>query len=145
MEYISDSCQKCFLEWRSTVRSQYGYPLWCFLLMWWSLQTLKSFCDLKQAPWAWFEKFSIVITSLSLRTCHHDSTLYHRYRATGHVLLSLYVDDIIIIGDDTSGITALYSKLAHCFEMKNLGLLHYFLGIEVASSSESYLLSRLST
>jgi len=56
-------------------------------------------------------------------------------------LLFLYVDNIIIIGVDFEGITSLNIALSHHFAMKDLGVLRYFLGIEVVSSSKGYLLS----
>lgn len=54
----------------------------------------KALCGLKQAPCAWFEKFSVVITSLGFIPSHHDSALFVKCTRAGRILLSLYVDDI---------------------------------------------------
>ena len=56
--------------------------------------------------------------------------------------LIVYVDDMIIRGDDTEEITKLQQQLAMEFEMKNLGGLKYFLGIEVARSKQCIFLSQ---
>ena len=56
-------------------------------------------------------------------------------------MLSLYVDDMIITGDDFDGIASLKIALSHRFAMKDLGVLYYFMGVEVASSSKDYFLS----
>jgi len=68
-----------------------------------------------------------------------SSTLY------GIVLLILYVDDMVIIGSDHVTIASLKRYLQSEFEMKDLGFLRYFLGIEVAYSSRGYLLCSRST
>ena len=102
----------------------------------------KALYGLKQAPRAWFEKFSTVITSLGFRASNHDSALFVRCTTAGRIILSLYVDDMIITGDDHDGIESLKRDLAIRFAMKDLGLLRYFLGIEVAQSPKGYLLSQ---
>ena len=102
----------------------------------------KALYGLKQAPRAWFEKFSTVITSLGFRSSNHDSALFIKVTTAGRILLSLYVDDMVITGDDVAGIDRLKLELASRFEMKDLGPLRYFLGIEVAFSPKGYLLSQ---
>ncbi|GKV20598.1 hypothetical protein SLEP1_g30697 [Rubroshorea leprosula] len=70
--------------------------------------------------------------------------LEHLPNKTSHgmVLLLLYVNDIIITGDDILGIHDLKQFLNHKFEMKDLGVLRYFLGLEVTFFDDGYLLSR---
>ena len=57
-------------------------------------------------------------------------------------MLIVYVDDIIITGDDKQGIDDLKRYLQNSFRTKDLGKLHYFLGIKVARSKEGISLSQ---
>lgn len=63
----------------------------------------KALYGLKQKLFAWFEEFSTVVPFLDFTTSHHDPALFFRCTSAGYILLLLYVDDIIIIGDDIDG------------------------------------------
>ncbi|KAJ9560393.1 hypothetical protein OSB04_005553 [Centaurea solstitialis] len=95
----------------------------------------KALYGLKQAPRAWFEKFSKTVLSLGFSASNYDSGLFTRTTDSGSILLLLYVDDMIITGDDSKGIASLKQSLSFSFEMKDLGDLHYFLGLEVLSDA----------
>uniref|UniRef100_A0A2N9HG58 Integrase catalytic domain-containing protein n=1 Tax=Fagus sylvatica TaxID=28930 RepID=A0A2N9HG58_FAGSY len=93
---------------------------------------------LKQAPRAWFAKFNSTISQHSFSASSYDSALFFRRSDHGITLLLLYVDDMIITGDDVQGIQDLKRFLGQHFEMKDLGPLSYFLSLEVTSSSDGY-------
>ncbi|WMV30543.1 hypothetical protein MTR67_023928 [Solanum verrucosum] len=61
----------------------------------------------------------------------------------GIVLLILYVDDMIITGDDTAGISEVKEFFSTNFEMKDLRSLNYFLGIEVLTYDNGISLSEV--
>ena len=72
--------------------------------------------------------------------CHSDHTCFIRCQTQGQcIIILVYVDDIIITGDNTSGIVQVKCGLRRSFDVKNLGHLRYFLGIEVARSGKAYL------
>uniref|UniRef100_A0A2N9EDP9 Integrase catalytic domain-containing protein n=1 Tax=Fagus sylvatica TaxID=28930 RepID=A0A2N9EDP9_FAGSY len=102
----------------------------------------RALYGLKQAPWAWFAKFSFVVAQQGFIPSSYDSTLFIRHTSTSITLILLYVDDMIITGDDPAGIRDLQKFLSQQFEMKDLGTLSYFLGLEVTSSSDGYYLSQ---
>uniref|UniRef100_A0A2N9IJ59 Uncharacterized protein n=1 Tax=Fagus sylvatica TaxID=28930 RepID=A0A2N9IJ59_FAGSY len=102
----------------------------------------RALYGLKQAPRAWFAKFSSVVAQQGFTPSSYDSALFIRHTSTGITLILLYVDDMIITGDDIAGICDLQKFLSQQFEMKDLGTLSYFLGLEVTSSSDGYYLSQ---
>ena len=57
-------------------------------------------------------------------------------RGTFITIMAVYVDDIVIIGDDVEEIKCLKENLGRAFEVRDLGPLRYFLGIEIARSPE---------
>ncbi|KAJ9552526.1 hypothetical protein OSB04_016571 [Centaurea solstitialis] len=100
----------------------------------------KTLYGLKQAPRAWFEKFSTTVLSFGFSASQYDSGLFTQHIEAGSIMLLLYVDDMIITGNDSTAIASLKQSLSSTFEMKDLGKLHYFLGLEVLSdTSGTYL------
>ena len=69
-----------------------------------------------------------------------DPNLYMKIMDDEPVILLLYVDDLFLTGNEKQ-ITDCKKKLAEEFEMKDLGLMHYFLGLEVWQSPEGIFLN----
>ena len=105
-------------------------------------QLRRALYGLKQAPRAWFAKFSSTISQHSFSGSSFDTALFLRRYDHGITIFLLYVDDMIIIGDDMQGIQDLKYFLGRQFEMKDLGPLNYFLGLEVSSSANGYYLTQ---
>ena len=76
-----------------------------------------------------------------LRRCHSNHFVFSHASDREKILLIVYVDDIIITGDNKHGIDDLKRYLQNSFQTKDLGKLRYFLGIEVARSKEGISLS----
>lgn len=70
-----------------------------------------------------------------------DSSLFIYRKLGGIIYLLLYIDDIVT-SNNTKLLTSLVNQLNHALSMKDLSPLHYFLGIEVQSSSSSLFLSQ---
>jgi hypothetical protein len=96
---------------------------------------------LKQAPIAWYGRIDIFLTSLGFTKSKVDSNLYFKVMNDEPVILLLYVDDLFLTGEEKL-ITECKKKLASEFEMKDLGLMHYFLGLEVWQSPERIFLNQ---
>ena len=70
-----------------------------------------------------------------------DHSVFYRNSNSGIILLVVYADDIVITESDSRGISSLKSFLQSQFHIKNLGMLRYFLDIEVMRSKHEIFLS----
>lgn len=103
----------------------------------------KSLYGLKQSPRAWFDRFAQFIKKLGYSQCQSDHTMFVKHSSEGKMaVLIVYVDDIVITGDDYREINNLKASLAGEFEIKDLGFLKYFLGMEVARSKKGIMVSQ---
>ncbi|RVX02276.1 Retrovirus-related Pol polyprotein from transposon RE1 [Vitis vinifera] len=103
----------------------------------------KAIYGLKQSPRAWFGRFAKVMKESGYKQSQGDHTLFIKHSAAGGVItLLVYVDDIIMTGNDEREKHEVKQRLAIEFEIKELGKLKYFLGIEVAYSTQGIFISQ---
>lgn len=89
----------------------------------------KALYGLKQTPSVWFDKFSTFLISYGFLYSMVDPSLfiYHSFRCM--LVLLLYVDDILLTGSNYAFLHKFTCTPGTQFAMKDLGPLHYFLGI----------------
>ena len=103
----------------------------------------KALYGLKQAPRAWTHRISRVLQSIGFVINNANYFMYVKKTDTSLVIIVIYIDDLIIIGDDKVQIANVKKVLGTKFDMKDLGELMYFLGIEVIRTSQGiWLLQR---
>jgi len=94
----------------------------------------KALYGLKQAPGACLDKIGQYLVTSGFQTSNADFSLYVKKTNHGIVVIVIYLDDLIIIGESDANIFDLKKLLKQKFKMKDLGKLHYFLDIEVIQS-----------
>jgi hypothetical protein len=97
---------------------------------------------LKQAPRNWFAKFSEAIKMAGFSQSHSDHSLFVQEKGSTLTIVLIYVDDIIITGNNDSAIQDIKLFLQKQFHIKDLGKLKYFLGLEVARSKAGIVISQ---
>ena len=91
----------------------------------------KALYGLKQAPRAWYSRLSTKLQELGFKSSKADTSLFF-YNSGGVIMFILvYVDDIILVSSCHGAVPELLKDLNKDFALKDLGELHYFLGIEV--------------
>ena len=102
----------------------------------------KSLYDLKQAPRAWYAKMDSYLLSQNFVRCKSDLNVYMLRTVDSLLLLVLYVDDLLITGFSTSTTIAVKRILHDRFLMMDMGLLHFFLGLEISQDASGIKLSQ---
>ena len=85
---------------------------------------------LKQAPCAWYTRIDSYFTRLGFTKSEVDANLYQIVVEGKLLIILFYVDDLILTGDEQL-IHSCKEDLAREFEMKDMWLLHYFIGLEI--------------
>nr|KYP51628.1 Retrovirus-related Pol polyprotein from transposon TNT 1-94 [Cajanus cajan] len=94
----------------------------------------KSLYGLKHASRCWYDKLSHLLFTCGYQQAQADHNLFIKASNSAITVLIIYVDDIVLTGNSDSEITAIKHALHTHFRIKDLGILKYFLGIEVAHS-----------
>jgi hypothetical protein len=102
----------------------------------------KSLYGLKQASRQWFAKFSATIQAAGYVQSKTNYSLFTCCNGKSFTALLIYVDNILITGNDLKAIYTLKRFLHSCFRIKNLGNLKYFMGIEVSRSQKGIYISQ---
>ncbi|PKU84004.1 Retrovirus-related Pol polyprotein from transposon TNT 1-94 [Dendrobium catenatum] len=102
----------------------------------------KAIYGLKQAPRQWFATFTTFLTDFGFRISTADPSLLLFSKAATQLYILVYVDDILLTGNDTSVIHSLLEALHTRFHMRNLGNVSNFLGIQVTPISSGLHLSQ---
>ncbi|KAL0386163.1 UNVERIFIED_CONTAM: hypothetical protein Sradi_3010600 [Sesamum radiatum] len=96
----------------------------------------RSLYGLKQASRQWNVEFTSKIEGLGFLQSPHDHCLFTKSTATGLTVLIVYVDDILIAGESAADIQDIKTHLHNLFTIKDLGVTTYYLGLEIARSTE---------
>ncbi|KAE8732274.1 hypothetical protein F3Y22_tig00002237pilonHSYRG01326 [Hibiscus syriacus] len=100
----------------------------------------KALYRLKQAPRAWYGKIVEFLTKSGYSVTPADSSLFVKANEGKLAIVLVYVDDLIITGDDEAEILQTKENLSVRFQMKELGQLKHFLGLEVDRTHEGIFL-----
>ncbi|KAK1626816.1 hypothetical protein QYE76_001131, partial [Lolium multiflorum] len=91
----------------------------------------RSIYGLKQASRSWNRRFDKVIKDFGFIQCHGEACIYKKVSGSSVAFLILYVDDILLIGNDIELLSSVKGYLNKCFSMKDLGEAAYILGIKI--------------
>ena len=96
------------------------------------LKLHKALYGLKQAPRAWYSKIDEFFTNNGFERSENEPTLYVKKEEGGSfIVVCLYVDDIIYFSNSEKLLSSFQGAMKGKFEMTDLGVLQYFLGLEV--------------
>ena len=103
---------------------------------------VKSLYGLKQAPKQWHAKFDNVMLSNGFKINECDKCVYIKNTLNHEVIVCLYVDDMLIISKDIVDINATKKMLAKRFDMKDLGVADFILGVKIYKTQHGLALSQ---
>uniref|UniRef100_A0ACD5W1Z2 Uncharacterized protein n=1 Tax=Avena sativa TaxID=4498 RepID=A0ACD5W1Z2_AVESA len=88
--------------------------------------------DLKEeAPRAWNAKLDSTLKTMGFGQSPHEAAVYRRGNGGNALLVGVYVDDLVITGTKDAEVAAFKEEMKAAFQMSDLGLLSFYLGIEV--------------
>ena len=106
------------------------------------MQTGQGTYGLKQAPRAWYSRLCHKMQALGFIPFISDTSLFIYNKSNTCIFVLIYVDDIIVTSSSNEAITGLLKDLSADFALKDLGDLHYFLGIKVKKHASGLHLSQ---
>ena len=102
----------------------------------------KAIYGLKQALRAWYTTLKNVLLELGFENSRADSSLFIYIKDSKIYYFLVYVNDLVIAGNNKNFMASIIKKLGDCFSLKDMGLLHFFLGVEVVPTQAGLFLSQ---
>lgn len=102
----------------------------------------KALYGLRQAPRAWNIQLDRSLKRLGFTRCAHEQAVYKVHKPNLILIVGVYVDDLIVTGSSEKGILEFKEKMKTLFDMSDLGLLSYYLGIEVSQGKDGIMLTQ---
>lgn len=95
---------------------------------------IKTIYGLKQSPREWATKLGTALIEFGFCRTHSDHSLFVFKTSSSITIMLVYVDDMVLAGSDMKVIKQVKDCLNSKFQIKDLGHLKYFLGLEIAKS-----------
>ncbi|XP_019227851.1 PREDICTED: uncharacterized protein LOC109209119 [Nicotiana attenuata] len=102
----------------------------------------KSLYGLKKASRQWYAKLTEALCSKGYTHSMNDYSLFYKKSGNSLIYVAVYVDNVLLTGTDQKEITQLKNYLHEQFKIKELGQLHYFLGLEVMYKDDGVIISQ---
>jgi hypothetical protein len=96
----------------------------------------KALYGLKQAPITWYARIDGYFQDNGFNRSKSEPTLYYKQEGKNILIVSLYVDDLLYMGSSSKMKDEFKIAMMNKFEMKDLGLMQYFLGMEVYQNED---------
>ena len=90
----------------------------------------KALYGLRQAPRAWNAKLDAMLKDMGFQQSAHEAVMYRRGNGRSVLLVGVYVDDLIITSAEEE-VKKFKAQMKEKFNMSDLGLLCFYLGVEV--------------
>ena len=91
----------------------------------------KSLYGLNQSPRMWYQKFDLYIQNLGFKRSQVDHCVYRKQVEDHFIYVALYVDDMLLVGNDMDLIKEVKQQLSSKFDMKDLRPTHFIIGMEI--------------
>lgn len=92
---------------------------------------LKALYGLRQAPRAWYARLNKCLEELGFVKFLYEHAVYTRREGEEVLIVAVYVDDLLVTGSSVTNIDKFKKEMGRVFDMSDLGILSYYLGIEV--------------
>jgi hypothetical protein len=102
----------------------------------------KALYGLRQALHAWNTKLDDTLVGLGFNHSASEHAVYAHSEGASQLLVGIYVDDLVITGNDDAEIASFKQQMSTRYMMSDLGLLSFYLGIEVRQGSDGISLSQ---